>query len=239
MQKTAHTIFAEGDKNGKLLAMLVADYHPVANITVIKDRGGTLVTDPQLIMQGFVAFFSSLYSPIPTYNESALDSLLGELSIPKITEQASLLLDAVITAKEIQKAIFAFHPNKAPGPDGFPADFYKSNVELLAPRLNLLLEHCLESGTLPDSMLEAYMVLLLKLGKDPAECASYHPIALLNMDLKILTKVLAFRLANVFQSLVNIDLGQNLFRFYAGKIYRHEPEETLHPLTAPPNGLQD
>lgn len=33
MQKTAHTVFAEGDKNGKLLAMLVADYHPVVNIS--------------------------------------------------------------------------------------------------------------------------------------------------------------------------------------------------------------
>lgn len=87
-----------------------------------------------------------------------------------------------IKVKEIQKAIFAFPPNKAPGPDGFPVDFYKSNVELLAPGLNLLLEHCLESDILPDSMLEAYMVLLLKPAMDPAECASYRPIALLNMD---------------------------------------------------------
>lgn len=82
------------------------------------------------------------------------------------------MLNAEITEKEIQKAIFASPPNKAPGPDCFPADFYKSSVELLAPRLNLLLEHCLENDTLPDSMLEAYMVLLLKPGKDLAECAS-------------------------------------------------------------------
>lgn len=54
-------------------------------------------------------------------------------------------------------------------------------------------------------MLDAYMVLLLKPGKDPLDCASYRPIALLNMDLKISTKVLANRLVGVISSLVNID----------------------------------
>lgn len=67
----------------------------------------------------------------------------------------------------MQAAIFAFPPNKAPGPDGFPADFYKSNVELLATRLNWLLENCIENTSLPASMLEAYMILLLKPGKNP------------------------------------------------------------------------
>lgn len=49
------------------------------------------------------------------------------------------------------------------------------------------------------------MVLLLKPGKNPQECSSYRPIALLNMDLRILTKVLASRLAKVISTLVNID----------------------------------
>lgn len=74
MQETVHTIFAEGDTNGKLLAMLVADYHPIANIPVIRDVGA-LVTDPLLIMQEFVLFFSSLYSPISAYDESAFNRI--------------------------------------------------------------------------------------------------------------------------------------------------------------------
>lgn len=37
--RRAHSVFAEGDKNGKLLAMLVADYHPITNIPVIKNTG--------------------------------------------------------------------------------------------------------------------------------------------------------------------------------------------------------
>ena len=102
-------------------------------------------------------------------------------------------------------AIFAFPPNKAPGPDGFPADFYKSYVDQLAPRLTALFDCCLQKKALLASMLDAYIILLLKPGKDPLECSSYRPIALLNMDLKILIKVLARRLAQVISSLVDVD----------------------------------
>lgn len=46
---------------------------------------------------------------------------------------------------------------------------------------------------------------MTKPGKDPIDCCSYRSIALLNTDLKILTKVLATRLARVILSLVDID----------------------------------
>lgn len=49
------------------------------------------------------------------------------------------------------------------------------------------------------------IMVLLKPGKDPLECSSYHPIALLNMDLKMLTKVLATRLAGVLSTVVDIE----------------------------------
>lgn len=49
------------------------------------------------------------------------------------------------------------------------------------------------------------MILLLKPGKDPTECASYCYIALLNTDLKILTKLIATRLPQVIPTIVNID----------------------------------
>lgn len=63
MKKQANTVFAEGDKNGKLLAMLVPNCDLITNIPVVRDRGGAMVTDPLLIMQEFVNFFSPLYPP--------------------------------------------------------------------------------------------------------------------------------------------------------------------------------
>lgn len=46
-------------------------------------------------------------------------------------------------------------------------------------------------------------MLLAKPDKNPLQCASYKPIALLNMGLKILTKMLASRLTKVLHYLVS------------------------------------
>lgn len=81
------------------------------------------------------------------------------LPLTRLPQGDSNDLDAKITVKKIQRAIFAFSPHKAPGLGGLSVDFYKSNVDLLATRMNLLLEYCHENDTLTDSMLEAYMIL--------------------------------------------------------------------------------
>lgn len=61
-----------------------------------------------------------------------------------------------------------------------------------------------QSAILPDSLMEAQFVLP-KPGNDPLECSSYRTIAVLNQDLKILTKVLATTLLWVITTLVAID----------------------------------
>lgn len=53
--------------------------------------------------------------------------------------------------------------------------------------------------------MEAQVVLLPKPGKDLLNCSAYRPIALLNQDLRILTKILATRLSKVITTLVDID----------------------------------
>lgn len=47
---------------------------------------------------------------------------------------------------------------------------------------------------LPDSMSEAVVVLVLKPGKDPEDYSSYRLISLINVEVKILAKILANRL---------------------------------------------
>uniref|UniRef100_A0A803KCY8 Reverse transcriptase domain-containing protein n=1 Tax=Xenopus tropicalis TaxID=8364 RepID=A0A803KCY8_XENTR len=54
-------------------------------------------------------------------------------------------------------------------------------------------------------MLSSYITLIHKEGKDPSKCGSYRPIALLNSDLKLFTKILANRLGNMMPKLINPD----------------------------------
>lgn len=58
---------------------------------------------------------------------------------------------------------------------------------------------------LPSSLREANISLILKKGKLPEDCASYRPISLLNVDLKILSKILAKHLELLLPLLINED----------------------------------
>lgn len=49
------------------------------------------------------------------------------------------------------------------------------------------------------------MVLVPKPGKNPEECSSYRPIPLLNVDAKILAKILASRLSTVLEQVIHVD----------------------------------
>lgn len=72
-------------------------------------------------------------------------------------------------------------------------EFYKSCIEVLAPKLHELYLAVLKASSLPNSMLRAIITVLPKPGKKEL-CSSYHPIAQLNVDTKILSKFLATRL---------------------------------------------
>lgn len=59
----------------------------------------------------------------------------------------------------------------------------------------------LGKGSLPQTLNEANITLLLKPGRDPLKCNSYRPISLLNSDVKIF----ALRLDTVIENLISKD----------------------------------
>ena len=72
--------------------------------------------------------------------------------------------------------------NKAPGPDGFPAEFYKEFWEQLAETFYKMVTFIKENQLLPPNMNSANIILLLKPEKDPTTPSSYRPISLINAD---------------------------------------------------------
>lgn len=94
-------------------------------------------------------------------------------------------------------AISSMQSGKSPGPDGFPAEFFKKIARLLSPYLYSVLCESFGRGSLLPSFAEACITLIAKKGRDPAQCSSYRPISLINTDAKILAKILARRLESV------------------------------------------
>lgn len=198
-------IFEQGERSGRLLAWLSREYSSPVSISRIRSPDGEVLTDPSQINKQFAAYYQELYSSKVRFTEPELQAYLEGVNLPCLTEATRERLDSPITLKELQLAVKSLQGGKTPGPEGYPAEFYKQYADDILPIYREVLLKTLESGTLPPSMSEAVIVVLPKPGKDPGLCSSYQPISLLNVDLKILAKVLAGRLNSVITALIHPD----------------------------------
>lgn len=114
-------------------------------------------------------------------------------------------LDNPISNTEVKAAIMAMKSGKSPGVDGFPAEFYKKYLDVLCPVFTKVLQEAFGCGSLPDSFNEAIISLIPKKDKDLTDPANYIPISLINVDCKILSKILALRLDKVLPKIIHKD----------------------------------
>lgn len=145
-----------------------------------------------------------------------LAQFFDRLTMPTVGQQDGADLDSSISVAEIDRAIKRMKSGKAPGPDGFPIEFFKKFSGKLTPLLKNVYTEALERETLPPTMTQATISVLLKKGKDPLKCESFRPVSLLCCDYKILTKVLASRLESVMHTVIHPDqtgfiTGRQLF----------------------------
>lgn len=202
--RSKYKYYEQGDKAGRLLAYQLKKEASSHQILQIKTPLGT-TTDPKEINDHFKDYYSLLYTPEHTPDSAALDNFFNSLDIPKVDEEAVGKLDQPLSVEELKIAIASMQGGKCPGPDGYPVEFYRTFFPLLAPLLVDMYNESFENHTLPSTLTYATISLILKKNKDPLDCASYRPISLLNVDLKLLSKLLALRLDPILPTVISPD----------------------------------
>jgi hypothetical protein len=86
--------------------------------------------------------------------------------------------------------------NNAPGPDGFPAEFYQKNWEVIKKDL-METVFAFQKAELPLFILNFGMIILLPKKENMIQIQQYRPIFLLNVSFKIFTKVGTNRVSKV------------------------------------------
>ena len=126
-------------------------------------------------------------------------------NFPKLNQEEIENLNRPITSTETETVIRNLPANKSPGPDSFTAECYKKFREALTLIILKLLQNIAEEGKLPNSFYEATITLIPKPDKDVTKKENLRPISLMNIDAKILNKILAIRFQQHIKKIIHHD----------------------------------
>jgi hypothetical protein len=173
-------------------------------ISKIRNAKGEITTNTMEIQEIIRDYFERLYSNKFESLEE-MDRFLEPYNHPKLNQEDINHLNRSITQKETEASIKSLPKKKSPGPDGFSAEFYQAFKEELIPTLLKLFHKIEREGTLPNSFYEANITLIPKQDKDTSKKENYRPISLLNINAKVLNKIMANRIQQHIRKIIHHD----------------------------------
>jgi hypothetical protein len=124
-------------------------------------------------------------------------SQLG-LPVPDLSE-----LDAPFSLEELKTAVFDTPSDKAPGPDGFSAGFFKTSYNVVKDDLLRALNKFYDLNDPSFTCLNTAFYVLLPKNEAPNMMSHYRPISLIHVFAKLVSKILSARLQPRMNELIS------------------------------------
>ena len=134
-----------------------------------------------------------------------MDKFLEKHNLPRLNQEEIENINRPVTSTEIDTVVKSLPTNKSPGPNGFIGEFYQTFTAELTPILLKLFQNTAEGGTLPNSFYEATITPIPKPDKGGPKKENYRPTSLMNIDAKILDKILANRIQQHIKRIMQHD----------------------------------
>lgn len=111
-------------------------------------------------------------------------------------------LDATITEEEVWMVIKDMPQDKAPGPDGFTGRFYKACWSIIKTDIMAAIGALHGGDSRKLHLVNSALMVLLPKKEDARQIGDYRPISLVHSFAKLVTKIMASRLAPKLDSMI-------------------------------------
>ena len=229
-QKSRIFWLREGDLNTMFFHAITRQRKARNKITCLLDSAGNLVEDEEKLVAIATDYFRELFE---SSNPELIDEALANVTTT-ISDQINADLMAPVSEWEVKLALFAMHPEKAPGPDGMTALFYQKFWDTVKNDLTRMVNEFLFEDTMANGLNDANICLIPKIDK-PNEMPQFRPINLCNVSYKIISKVLCQRLKKVLPDRIS----ETQSAFVAGRQISDNvliAQEMFHSLRTDPGG---
>ncbi|XP_027090440.2 uncharacterized protein [Coffea arabica] len=188
----------EGDKNSKYFHDIVAEKRRKAIIHRIRKANGEWVDSEGQIGCEAVSFFQDLFTAEASVQPQDFLRVIPRL----VSEQDNLMLTEAPTLHEVKEVIFSMDGESAAGPDGFTGKFFTFAWEVVAADVYAGVVSFFCGAELPRGVAATSIVLIPKV-QCPQDFSQFRPISLCNFINKIISKVLADRLARILPQIIS------------------------------------
>lgn len=131
----------------------------------------------------------------------------------KVSASADIVTEA-FTLEELKLTLRQFKKKTAPGPNRVPIECFIHAPDSVLRSIVRLYNVVLKSAQSPDEWRKGTIFTLFKGGKDadPGQCSNYRPITLLNVQYKVLTKMIFYRMMSLLEEKNAISNAQGGWR---------------------------
>lgn len=192
--------FEYGEPNVSFFADLEKKSSKKKSINHLMNSSGEIKHDTDSLKDIAVEYYTKLFDTKES-DQNTREKLLRNIK-RRISAAEKDKMDKVITKEELYLAILKLKKGKSPGPDGIPAEFYQIFWHLFQDLYVEFIER-VRVTAFPGKKNVSVTSLIYKDRGDIYLLANYRPIALMNVDIKILTKLLSLRLKFVLPSIIH------------------------------------
>ena len=161
------------------------------------------ITSESEINEQISLFYKNLFHENLSFSKTDLQNYLKTVSNPVLSKEQQDSCEGEITEKELLKALKSMANDKSPGKDALSKEFYETFWTDIKTFFTSSIKKSKEIKELCLSQRQAVIKLIEKKGRDKKFIKNWRPISLLNVDTKLISKVLSERIKNVLPSIIS------------------------------------